>query len=167
MIITSFSTFIPIHTGVLLVWSRIGARFYEENSSRGHRWTLVDCSQPRYSDGPKTYSIALIYRIGFKTFSRYCVFLFLKTYIVNKDSLISLRLKGCCTKTDKEKAHTGGTSKTRHFWWAPKWLAGNQNFPLKKRTIVQPFCIISLQVHRQCFLSPYFPDWDTFTIKAF
>lgn len=168
MIITSFSTFIPIHTGVLLVWSRIDARFYEENSSRGHRWTLLDCSQPWYSDGPKTYSIALIYRIGFKTFSWYCVFLFLKTYIVNKDSLISLRLKGCFTKTDKEKAHTGSNSKTDISGELQSaGLAGNQNFPLKKRTIVQPFCIISLQVHRQCFLSPYFPDWDTFTIKTF
>jgi len=159
MIITSFSTYSNSYRSAFsLIKNR--CKFYEDNSFRGYRWTLVDCCQPRYSDGPKTYSSVFIYsrRMGFQTFPRYCVFLFLQTYIVNKDSLIVLSLKGYCTKTDREKAHTSGTSKTRHFWWAPKRLGGNQNFPLKKRFIVHSFCIISLQVHRQSFSSPDFPE---------
>lgn len=158
-----FPLFIPIHTGVLLAWSRIDARFYEDYSFRGQRWTLVDCCQPRYSDGPKTYSSVLIYRIGFKTFSRYCVFLFLQTYIVNKDSLIVLCLK---RKPTRKRLTPVALLRRDISGELQKWLAGNQNFPLKKRTIVQPFCIISLQVHRQCFLSPDFSE-ILLQLKAF
>lgn len=162
MIITSFSTFYSnsYRSAFSLIKNR--CKFYEKNSFRGHRWTLVDCCQPQYSDGPKTYSSVFIYsrRMGFQTFPRYCVFLFLQTYIVNKDSLIVLSLKGCWTKTDKEKAHTSGTSTRREA------ISRQSKFSLEKKihsTLILYYFTPSTQT--MLFIS-WFP-WDTFTIKAF